>query len=311
MKKVSIIMPAYNCGRLIGQTISSILAQTYSNFELLIVDDGSTDDTQSVIKSFHDERIKYFYQENHGGPSKARNKGISEATGEYIFIFDSDDLMRIRKIELSVQAMEHHADADILFTRFSLIDENNNTLRPDYLKEYFTLANLIKTQKIDDKAYFIKANDLFPAVVKSNFIGTSSVMLRSAVLAESDRFDEGLKNADDRLFWLKFSSKHNGVFLNVILHDYRVVNSGITGQGMLKKGPNKISALEKAKAYCSETTLVALLDKEISNNYLAMSRESKNKKDVKLQRLYAIKSIHHCPNYKAVKLFISSWLYTV
>lgn len=308
MKKVSIVMPAYNCGRLIGQTISSILAQTYSNFELLIVDDGSTDDTASVIKSFSDERIKYFYQENHGGPSKARNKGIGEATGEYIFIFDSDDLMRTKKIELSVQAMENYTDADILFTRFSLIDENNKTLREDYLKEYFTLANLIKTQDIDDGAYYIKVGELLPAVVKSNFIGTSSVMLRSTVLAESDRFDESLKNADDRLFWLKFSSTHNGVFLNTILHDYRVVNSGITGQGMLKKGPNKISALEKAKEFCSEKYLIGLLDKEIANNYLAMSRESKNKGDKKSQRLYAIKSIHHCPGFKAIKLFISSWL---
>lgn len=308
MKKVSVIIPAYNCGRLIGQTISSILAQTYSNFELLIVDDGSTDNTKAVIQSFDDERIKYFYQDNHGGPSRARNKGIEESTGEYIFIFDSDDLMRIEKIELSVKAMEDNPGADILFTRFALVDEGNKILREDYLKEYLTLSNLIKTQNIDGNAYYIKANELLPAVVKSNFIGTSSVMLRSSVLAEPDKFDESLKNADDRLFWIRFSANHDGIFLNAILHDYRVVNSGITGQGMLKKGPNKISALEKAKLYCSDKDLIGLLDKEIANNYLAMARESKNKKDKKIQRLYAINSIHHCPSFKAIKLFISSWL---
>ena len=308
MKKVSIVIPAYNCGRFIGQTISSILAQTYSNFELLIVDDGSTDNTKTVIQSFNDERIRYFYQENHGGPSKARNKGIEESTGEYIFIFDSDDLMRLKKIELSVKAMEENPDADILFTRFSLVDEDNKILREDYLKEYLTLSNLIKTQNIDGNAYYIKANELLPAVVKSNFIGTSSVVLRSFVLAESDRFDESLTNADDRLFWLKFSSTHNGIFLNTIRHDYRVVNSGITGQGIGKKGPMKISALEKANEYCSKKDLIGLLDKEIANNYLAMSRESKNKSDKKSQRLYAIKSIHHCLGFKAIKLFISSWL---
>ena len=308
MKKVSVVIPAYNCGRLIGQTISSILAQTYSNFELLIIDDGSTDNTRAVIQSFNDERVKYFYQENHGGPSRARNKGIEESTGDYIFIFDSDDLMRNEKIELSVKAMEENPDADILFTRFSLVDEENKILREDYLKEYLTLSNLINTQHIDDNAYYIKANELLPAVVKSNFIGTSSVMLRSSALAESDRFDESLKNADDRLFWIRFSAKHSGIFLNAVLHDYRVVNSGITGQGMLKKGPNKISALEKAKLVCSGKELIGLLDKEIANNYLAMSRESKNKKDKKSQRIYAIKSIHHCPNFKAIKLFISSLL---
>ena len=134
------------------------------------------------------------------------------------------------------------------------------------------------------------------------------MVLRSAAVTKMDRFDESLKNADDRLFWIQFLSKHNGVFLNEILHDYRVVSSGITGQGMLKKGPYKISALEKAKSYCAKKELIRLLDKEIASNYIAMSRESKKNRNSSLQRLYALKSINHRPSYKALKLLVSSLL---
>lgn len=306
MTKASIIIPAYNCEKFIGATIASIISQTCQDFEILIVDDGSTDTTRSVVESFDDGRIRYFYQENHGGPSKARNVGLENAKGDYIFIFDSDDLMRKEKIELSIKVLEENKDVDILFTRFSLIDENGGVVREDYLHEYTTLSNLIKTQYPDDKAYFFKIDELLIAVVKTNFIGTSSVVLRRAALKNTDRFDEGLKNADDRLFWIQFISAHKGVLLNKVLHDYRVVKSGITSQGMLKKGPNKILALEKAKNYCADKYLIRQLDSEISNNYLAMSRESKNIRNFKMQYIYAKKSIRHKINYKAIKLLISS-----
>ncbi|WP_191968508.1 glycosyltransferase family A protein [Cellvibrio sp. KY-GH-1] len=307
MKKVSIVMPAYNCERFIGKTIESILQQTYSNFELLIIDDGSTDGTKAVIDSYNDDRIRYFFQKNHGGPSKARNKGIDSALGDFIFIFDSDDLMRPEKLEKSVAALESNPEANILCTRFSLIDESNEILRDDYLREYTTLSALIGTEEVDGRAYYLSSRELLPTIIKTNFIGTSSVALRKTALTAGDRFDENLKNADDRLMWIQLSSQHNGIFLNSILHDYRVVKSGITGQGMLKKGPNKIAALEKAKAFCKEKDLISLLDKEISNNYLSMSRESKNKKDTKMQRIYAKQSIKYNPNYKALKLLVSSY----
>lgn len=308
MKKVSIVMPAYNCERFIGKTIESILQQTYSNFELLIIDDGSTDGTKAVIDSYRDDRIRYFFQQNHGGPSKARNKGIEGALGDYIFIFDSDDLMRPEKLAKSVAALEENPSADFLCTRFSMISEKDEVIRADYLMEYTTLSTLIGTFEENGKAYYLTSNEFLPAIVKVNFVGTSSVVLRKSVLTASDRFDEKLKNADDRLFWIQFLSAHAGIFLNSILHDYRVVKSGITGQGMLKKGPNKIAALEKAKQFCNEDRLRKSLDVEISSHYLSMSRESKSIKDSRKQREYAIKSIQYHPNYKAFKLLISSCL---
>src|SRR5262249_61710555 len=106
---VSIIMPAYNAGKYIADSIQSVLAQTYSDWELIVVDDGSTDNTATVVQQFvtRDSRIKYFFQEN-GRLGKARNTGIKNASGSLIAFLDSDDLWLETQLELSFQPLEHN-----------------------------------------------------------------------------------------------------------------------------------------------------------------------------------------------------------
>ncbi len=88
---ISVIIPTYNRANFLGEAIESVLSQTYKNLEVIIIDDGSTDDTRQLIEKYTDKRIIYLYQE-HGGTSAARNKGIQEAKGEYIAFLDSDDI---------------------------------------------------------------------------------------------------------------------------------------------------------------------------------------------------------------------------
>ncbi len=88
--KISIVMPTFNRASTISRAINSIINQDYSNFELLIVDDGSTDNTKEIVDSFDDKRIKYIFQKN-SGACKARNTGINKSSGEYIAFLDSDD----------------------------------------------------------------------------------------------------------------------------------------------------------------------------------------------------------------------------
>lgn len=97
---ISIIIPAYNAADYLVQTIESVLNQTYSDFELILVDDGSTDRTCEIIKDYQgkDARIKYFYKEN-GGVSSARNLGLQKATGDFVSFLDSDDLWDKRFLE--------------------------------------------------------------------------------------------------------------------------------------------------------------------------------------------------------------------
>ena len=113
---VSVIMPAYNAQKYIAESIESVIGQTYLNWELLIVDDGSTDDTASIIKQYqlNDSRIQYFYQES-GRQGKAKNTAIKNSKGDYIAFLDSDDLWLKEKLKISVNEITK-GDYSLLFT---------------------------------------------------------------------------------------------------------------------------------------------------------------------------------------------------
>lgn len=114
---VSVIIPTYNREKTIMKSLQSVLEQTFTDIEVIIVDDGSTDNTKQIIKSINDDRIRYIYQDNKGACS-ARNRGIKEARGEYIAFQDSDDKWQRNKIEIQLSALQHN-QADICFCRFT------------------------------------------------------------------------------------------------------------------------------------------------------------------------------------------------
>ena len=124
---VSIIMPSWNTERFIAETIQSILDQTYTNWELLIVDDCSTDRTDDIIASFKDERIKFFHNEKNCGAALTRNKALREAHGEWIAFLDSDDLWAPEKLEHQITFMMKYGYS-LTFTEYEKIDEDSNPL---------------------------------------------------------------------------------------------------------------------------------------------------------------------------------------
>jgi len=105
LKKISIIIPSYNRQNLLPKAIDSLLGQTYPYFEIIIVDDGSTDNTRTVLKKYLDDRIRYVYQEN-GGPAAARNRGIKEARYSLLAFLDSDDWFAPEKPETQLARMQ-------------------------------------------------------------------------------------------------------------------------------------------------------------------------------------------------------------
>lgn len=111
-KAVSIILPTYNREHMVGKAIESVLKQSYTDFELIIIDDGSTDKTEQVIASYNDKRIRYYRMQENGGQSKARNRGMQMAKYDYLAFEDSDDLWRPEKLEVQMNAMKK-ADLDV------------------------------------------------------------------------------------------------------------------------------------------------------------------------------------------------------
>lgn len=124
---VSVIMPSWNTATLIGESIRSVLAQTYPDWELIIVDDCSTDDTDAVVAAFDDERIRYFKNEKNVGAALSRNRALREAKGEWIAFLDSDDLWTPDKLEKQIAFMLAN-DCPLSYTEYEKIDEAGEPL---------------------------------------------------------------------------------------------------------------------------------------------------------------------------------------
>lgn len=122
MKKVSVIIPVYNADKYIAATVESVLAQTYKNFEILIIDDGSPDKSLKVCQQFQDSRIKIICQANRGLPG-ARNTGIRHAQGDYIAFLDADDIWLPNKLEKHVNHLNNSPTVGISFCYSAFINE--------------------------------------------------------------------------------------------------------------------------------------------------------------------------------------------
>ena len=123
-KIVSVIMPSFNTGRFIKEAINSVINQTYTNWELIIVDDCSNDDTNEIINSFEDSRIKYLKNDTNMGAAICRNRALKEAKGKWIAFLDSDDLWKKDKLEKQISFMEK-GGYDFSYTNYIEMDEKS------------------------------------------------------------------------------------------------------------------------------------------------------------------------------------------
>ncbi len=176
---VSIIMPAYNSGKLISESIDSVLCQSYDNIELLIIDDGSTDDTTIIVNCYiqNDKRIKLLHNKGKG-VSSARNCGIKNALGAYICFLDSDDIYSNNAIELRLEYLRNHPNVDAAFCEVRLTDQK--------LKE---LGWVITGKPV------VTFEDFY-----NNAVHTASVLFKSDIIKRIG-FDESFSNGEDWLCW--------------------------------------------------------------------------------------------------------------
>ncbi|MFC1794245.1 glycosyltransferase, partial [Planctomycetota bacterium] len=144
---VSVIIPAYNAAEHIAEAIESVIIQNYRNFELVIINDGSTDNTEEIVAGFKDERIKYFRQENQG-LAGAHNAGIKQSQGEFVIKLDCDDMMTPDFISRHIQEFEKHPEADLVYCNDFLIDENSKPIRviesPEYTDRKLLIRDLFR-----------------------------------------------------------------------------------------------------------------------------------------------------------------------
>lgn len=196
MRDVAVIIPAYNSARYLPESIESVLNQTYNDFKLIIVDDGSTDDTQRVLEPYKD-RISYIYQKN-GGPSKARNTGIMATERRYIAFLDADDLWVPNKLEMQMELMNSNTTMGLVFSDAELFEEGGFAqgsfwrLRGCY-EEMMRECRMIHSP--------------FSKLMVKNFILPSAALVKRECFLKVGLFDESFRYpvAEDKDMWLRIA----------------------------------------------------------------------------------------------------------
>lgn len=195
---VSVIIPTFNSSKFIRETIESVLKQTYSNFEIIVVDDGSNDNTISILNelALQDNRISYFQIEHSGMPAVPRNFGIRKSQGDFVAFLDSDDLWVKNKLGKQIEEFEKHPDYIFLYS-MSVTFGNVNIFSPHY--EVLPLLH----------KYVKNKNEL---ITIGNTITCSSVLIKKEALQKLNGFDEDekLKAIEDYDLWIRLSEL--GVF---------------------------------------------------------------------------------------------------
>jgi glycosyltransferase involved in cell wall biosynthesis len=195
---VSIILPTYNRAELLRRSINSVLKQTYPKWELIIWDDGSTDNTEEIVRSYKNPKIKYYY-DNNRGTYYARNQAIKIARGKYVAFLDSDDEWMDEKLSTQVEIMNTHPRIDILFSDFLNIDVTNRK-RNRIFEQYMNAMKLLEVEQINDNLFIIK-DGMPESLAVENFIATDTVILRRDLVKEMGSFFEKLRNSEDFEYW--------------------------------------------------------------------------------------------------------------
>ncbi|HKE60385.1 MAG TPA: glycosyltransferase [Pyrinomonadaceae bacterium] len=221
MPKVSVITAAYNHVQFIRQSVESVQAQTYRDFEHIVIDDGSSDGTATILESFGNQ-ISYVRQENSGAHASI-NRGIRMSSGEYIAVVDSDDAWLPNKLELQVAMLEAAPDAGMVYSLAYFIDSDGNRHDESWLMG----------TPFDD------ASQIFEELLQRNRIPVVTALMRRKCLDDVGFFSEKFKALSDWDLWLRFCLKYPVLFIPEMLALYRVHQTNswheLSGNGRVAK----------------------------------------------------------------------------
>lgn len=202
--EISIILPTYNRANLLKRAVKSVLTQTYQNFELIIVDDGSTDDTFEAVDQFHDARIRYIRCDQNRGAAGARNQGIQKAKYSYIAFQDSDDVWKPEKLAKQIEMLKQAPDdTGIVYCEFYYHGINHTEgICPD--------REILLEQK---------QGHIFPELLTGNMIGMPTVLVKKECFLQAGVFHEGLVCLEDYEWILRIARQYRILFVPECLVD--------------------------------------------------------------------------------------------
>lgn len=210
MSRVSVIIPSYNCAAYIVQTLDSILAQDYQDFEVIVVDDGSTDATRSIVAGYA-PRVRLIEQTN-GGVCKARNRGIREASGDFVCLLDHDDYWFPDKLRVQVELLDSHPEVGVAYSAYLVWRQDSHGVFPS------------PHQLSSQSAPSIDASFsgwVYHLLLLDCMMLTSTSMFRREVFERCGAFDESLPFGEDWELWLRVSREYQFMKLRNVTTLYR------------------------------------------------------------------------------------------
>ena len=205
---ISVIIPTFNRASFISEAIDSVLQQSYQKIELLVVDDGSTDNTAEIMSRYTaDPRVRFFQQPNQG-QSVARNLALQYAKGEFICCLDSDNRWLPGKLEKSLAVFKQHPEVDIVYGDIVTIDENGDEITRQNMPRY--------------------SGRITKYLFRDNCVSINTSMVRRKCFDEMGGMEVGRRRADDYELWLRFSTRYQYFYLPEYLAEYRVMKDQIS-----------------------------------------------------------------------------------
>lgn len=272
MPKVSVIIPFYNGKEFIAQAVNSVLRQTYTSYEIIVVDDGSTDDSKKALEQF-DGKIRYFYQQNQG-ISNARNKAVKEAKGEYIALLDQDDIWYPRRLEKQVKVMDENSDISIVYSDCHYINEKNEIL-----------SQAFEVQKA-------RSGRIFKDLIIKNFIPIPTVLLRKRAVDEVGLFDKRYSFAEEYYLFLRIARIYHVSYIDEPLAGYRIHGKNLSKNTEKSLKEDIMLKEEIIKNYPNDTApVLSRIEREIAELYYGLGRTYQKSKKYNLAKENLLKSI--------------------
>ncbi len=284
MPKVSVIIPTFNRAQFIRRTIDSVLNQTYRDYEIIIIDDGSTDNTKEVVESYGD-KVRYYRQANNG-VATARNTGIAKADGEYIAFLDSDDIFLTENLETKISFFESHPNEYWVYSDWQYVDEKGNLLQHGSQKYNYSHRQL-------NGSIF---NEL---IYHRNFISPCTVVLKKSVFDKIGCFDPQIPSQEEYDLWLRISLKYPANYLDQSLV-YAMIHKDSLSGDFRKWAKGNEQIVDKLKDIIPDDFphKKNLLNRMHADKYTFLGRDNAEKHNYSEALIYYFKSIRKLPLQK-------------
>jgi glycosyltransferase involved in cell wall biosynthesis len=279
MPKVSVIIPTYNRAHLLPECLESVLTQSFSDFEIIIIDDGSTDNTKEVVSKYP---VRYVYQKNQGAHA-ARNKAIGMAKGEYIAFIDSDDMLLKDSIKMGVEILDEYPEAGFSYGQGYIIDEKGN------------INKLIKAPW--KSAGVRSGNEEINELILGNHI-TSHTVVRRRCLIEVGGYNPDFKSGSmDYELWVRLAKKCAVAYLSKPVMKYRLHHDSITGCRSLEEKEKSRSKILESIFMDSEIGSSFLPRRPIAyfRLYFNLAEDAYNRHQMSASRYYLLKALKTYP----------------